>query len=105
MNHSFRMALVVLVACGLIAVCAAPAMAQDAAATYKAKCAMCHGADGKGGKMGTRDFASPEVQKESDADLAGIITNGKGKMPKYGEKLKENEVKDLVTYIRDLSKK
>jgi cytochrome c6 len=105
MNHSFRMGLVVLLACGLIAVCAAPAMAQDAAATYKAKCAMCHGADGKGGKMGTRDFASPEVQKESDADLAGIITNGKGKMPKYGEKLKENEVKDLVTYIRDLSKK
>ena len=55
--------------------------------------------------MGTHDFASPEVQKESDADLAGIIANGKGKMPKYGEKLKENEIKDLVTYIRGLSKK
>jgi mono/diheme cytochrome c family protein len=55
--------------------------------------------------MGTRDFASPEVQKESDADLAAIITNGKGKMPKYADKLKDNEVKDLVTYIRGLSKK
>jgi cytochrome c6 len=105
MNHSLRMSLIALFAGGMIAVCSSPAVAQDAAATYKAKCAMCHGPDGKGGKMGTRDFASPEVQKESDADLAGIITNGKGKMPKYGEKLKENEIKDLVTYIRGLAKK
>jgi cytochrome c6 len=105
MNHTFRTGLVALLAGGMIAVCSSPVVAQDAAATYKAKCAMCHGPDGKGGKMGTRDFASPEVQKESDADLAGIITNGKGKMPKYGEKLKENEIKDLVTYIRGLSKK
>jgi len=105
MNHtSFRMGLVALLACGLITICSSPAAAQDAAATYKAKCAMCHGADGKGGKMGTRDFASPDVKKESDADLAGIISNGKGKMPKYGDKLKENEIKDLVTHIRGLSK-
>lgn len=105
MNHSLRMGLAALLTGGLMAVCSSPAVAQDAAATYKAKCAMCHGADGKGGKMGTRDFASPEVQKESDADLAGIISNGKGKMPKYGEKLKEGEIKDLVTYIRGLAKK
>jgi cytochrome c6 len=99
-----KLSLAVLLICGLIAVCNSPAMADDAAATYKAKCAMCHGADGKGGKMGTRDFASPEVKAESDAQLAGIITNGKGKMPKYGEKLKESEIKDLVTYIRGLAK-
>lgn len=105
MNHSIRMGLVALVAGGLMTVFSFSAVAQDAAATYKAKCAMCHGPDGKGGKMGTHDFASPEVQKQSDADLAAIITNGKGKMPKYGEKLKENEVKDLVTYIRGLAKK
>ena len=105
MYHSFRMGLIVVLAGGLIASCAAPAMAQDAAATYKAKCAMCHGADGKGGKMGTKDFGSPEIQSQSDADLAATITNGKGKMPKYGDKLKENEIKDLVTYIRGLAKK
>jgi cytochrome c6 len=106
MNHfSIRMGLTVLLACGLIAVCSSPALAQDAAATYKAKCAMCHGPEGKGGKMGTRDFASPEVQKESDADLAGIITKGKGKMPSYDGKLKDTEIKDLVTYIRGLAKK
>jgi mono/diheme cytochrome c family protein len=106
MNHfSIRMGLTVLLACGLIAVCSSPGLAQDAAATYKAKCAMCHGPEGKGGKVGTRDFASPEVQKESDADLAGIITKGKGKMPSYDGKLKDTEIKDLVTYIRGLAKK
>lgn len=82
----------------------------DAEATYKAKCAGCHGPDGKGntpaGKMiGTHDFASPEVQKMSDADLAGIISMGKNKMPSYAKTLKNAEIKDLVSYIRELGKK
>jgi cytochrome c6 len=101
---SFRMALVVLLTCGLIAVCSSSAVAQDAAATYKAKCAMCHGPEGKGGKMGTRDFASAEVKAETDAQLTEIITKGKGKMPAYDGKLKDTEIKDLVTYIRSLAK-
>jgi len=87
-----------------IAMCASSAIAQDAAATYKAKCAMCHGADGKGGKMGTRDFASADVKAESDAQLIDIVTKGKGKMPSYGGKLKDTEIKDLVGYIRTLAK-
>ena len=104
-NLFTRVGLVVLLACGLMAVCSNSAVAQDAAATYKAKCAMCHGPDGKGGKMGTKDFASPEIKGESDAQLAEIITKGKPpKMPAYGEKLKENEIKELVTYIRGLGK-
>jgi mono/diheme cytochrome c family protein len=95
---------IVLLACGLIAAFTSTAVAQDAASTYKAKCAMCHGPDGKGGKMGTRDFASPEVKAESDAQLTEIVTKGKAKMPAYGEKLKDTEIKDLVGYIRGLAK-
>jgi cytochrome c6 len=103
MKHlSFRMGLITLTAG--IAMCASSAIAQDAAATYKAKCAMCHGADGKGGKMGTRDFASADVKAESDAQLIDIVTKGKGKMPSYGGKLKDTEIKDLVGYIRTLAK-
>lgn len=103
---SSQVILVALLACGLIAVCTSPAAAQDAAATYKAKCAMCHGPDGKGGKMGTKDFASPEIQKETDAQLVETISKGKPpKMPSYEGKLKDTEIKDLVTYIRGLAKK
>ena len=103
------MALVTLLACGLIAVCSSSAVAQDAAATYKAKCAMCHGPDGKGSalgtKMGAHDFTAADVQKETDAQLTEIITKGKGKMPAYDGKLKDTEIKDLVAYIRSLAKK
>jgi len=79
-------------------------------ATYKAKCAMCHGPDGKGetatGKaMKVKDFSSEEVQKMSDADLSATISSGKGKMPAYGKSLKPEQVKDLVAYIRSFVKK
>jgi cytochrome c6 len=82
---------------------------NPAEATYKGKCQMCHGADGKGetptGKaMKVKDFSSEEVQKMSDADLAATITNGKGKMPAY-KTLTAEQTKDLVAYIRSLSKK
>lgn len=74
-------------------------------ATFKAKCAGCHGADGKGKEaMKTKDFASADVQKMSDADLSGTITNGKPpKMPPY-KSLTPDQVKDLVSYIRSLKK-
>ncbi len=85
------------------------AAAQDAAANYKAKCAMCHGADGKGDtpigkKMGILDFASAEVQKASDADLIAIITKGKNKMPAYENKLSAAQIKEIVAFIRSLAK-
>jgi mono/diheme cytochrome c family protein len=88
-----------------------PAMrAQGGAeANYKAKCAGCHGPDGAGstpaGKaMKARDFHAPEVQKETDTELTEIISNGKNKMPKYSDKLKDPEIKDLVAYVRALGK-
>src|SRR5580704_14267028 len=85
------------------------AYAQNAAATYKAKCAGCHGADGKGntgpGKaLGVHDFTSDEVTKMSDTDLVGIVTTGKNKMPAYGKSLKAADIEALVAYVRGLGK-
>jgi mono/diheme cytochrome c family protein len=79
------------------------AHAQDASqALYKAKCAMCHGADGK--KVSGHDLSSADVQKASDADLGAVITSGKPpKMPAY-KSLKPEEVSGLVAYIRTLKK-
>src|ERR1700722_15119157 len=76
---------------------------DDSGALYKSKCAVCHGADGK--KAAGHDFTSADVQKESEADLVAVITNGKPpKMPEYGDKLKPGEIKGLVAYIRTLKK-
>src|SRR5664279_2971351 len=47
---------------------------------YKAKCAACHGADGKGSaagkKMGAPEFSSAAVQGMSNVQLADFIENG-----------------------------
>ena len=96
----------------LLAVLFVPAMhaQNNAEANYKAKCAGCHGPDGSGntpaGKaMSVRDFGSADVQKESEADFVDIITKGKNKMPKYADKLKDTEIKDLAAYTHSLGKK
>jgi cytochrome c6 len=106
MNIKFLAVTVIL---AIVLVAPLPSPAQNAAATYKAKCAGCHGADGKGntgpGKaLGVHDFTSAEVTKMSDADLVGIVTTGKNKMPAYGKSLKTPDIEALVAFIRGLSK-
>ena len=82
---------------------------DKSAAVYKQKCAACHGADGKGdtpaGKnTKVRSFGDPEVAKQSDDELAGVIEKGKNKMPAYGKSMKPDEIKAMVAYIRGLAK-
>ncbi|MGH9603388.1 MAG: c-type cytochrome, partial [Terriglobales bacterium] len=78
-------------------------------ALYKAKCASCHGADGKasaiGKKMGAKDLQDPELKKATEAQWIEITTKGKNKMPKYEGKLTADQIKQLVAYMKDLSKK
>ncbi|HXM11331.1 MAG TPA: cytochrome c [Terriglobales bacterium] len=78
-----------------------PVHAQDGSATYKAKCAMCHGADGT--KIAAHNLQGAAVQGMSDADLSAIITNGKGKMP-ASKSLTPEQVTGLVAYVRTLKK-
>jgi cytochrome c6 len=110
MNRHTRQGILGLLLCAAFGVLALPARAQTGGeALYKAKCAVCHGADGKGetavGKANKiRDLGSTDVQKQSDDELAGIISSGKGKMPAYGKSLKPEQIKDLVAYIRTLKK-
>ena len=99
--------LIAAVACGVASQAySAPASGAD---TFKAKCAMCHGRDGSGNtpmgqKLKLRDLRSADVQKQSDAELAAFITNGKPPMPAYGKTLSSAEIRDLVAYIRTLAK-
>ena len=79
----------------------------DGAALFKAKCAMCHGPDGAGKtpmgqKLNIRDLHSPEVQKQSDAELTHVIALGKGKMPAFSKTLGEDQIKLLFSHIREV---
>jgi cytochrome c6 len=83
---------------------------SDAAKIFKANCTLCHADDGSGssatGKaFHAKDLRSAEVQKESDAALAEVITKGRGKMPAFGGKVKPDDVQKLVAYLRELAKK
>lgn len=89
---------------------ALPAFSEDAAAVYKAKCAMCHGATGAGDtpmgkKLALKALGSPEVQKNSDDKLHEVIAKGSGKMPGFGGKLSEEQIKQLVGVVRAFAKK
>ncbi|HUO85229.1 MAG TPA: cytochrome c [Thermoanaerobaculia bacterium] len=85
------------------------ANAADGAALYKAKCASCHGVDGKGEtamgkKMQLRDLGSEDVQKQTDEKLIEITADGAGKMPAYKGKLSAEEIKSLIQHIRSFKK-
>jgi cytochrome c6 len=106
-----RQATVLVLASALGLWLSAPLRADDAAATFKAKCAACHGADGTGntsiGKnLKIRDLTSAEVQKQTDEQLTSIITNGKAPaMPAFKDKLTVDQIKQLLAFIRQLAKK
>jgi mono/diheme cytochrome c family protein len=99
---------VVLVVLAIIVLPLAAFAAEEGADVYKSAkpaCTMCHGTDGK--KMaGTKQFASPDVQKMSDEELTATITKGKPekKMPGYEGKLTPEQIKALVAYIRSFKK-
>ncbi len=94
-----------------LSVAALPSVSQGPGAdTYKAKCQMCHGADGMGGTpagkaMKALPFNSPEITSKSDADLIAATKNGKGKMPAYKDKLSDAEIKQVIAFVHTLQKK
>ena len=101
-----------LISAGILFCLALPSAMQaqsDPAKIFKANCVQCHSANGSGdttaGKaFHAKDLRSAEVQKQTDEELAEVITKGKGKMPAFGAKIKPDEVKKLVAYLRELPK-
>jgi len=96
-------------------VCAAAARADvdpKIVRTWKAKCASCHGVDGKGDtetgkKAKISDFTKAEWQKsKTDAQIKGAIENGTKKdgaeMDAYKDKLDAAQIDGLVQYVRSL---
>lgn len=80
--------------------------------TWKAKCASCHGVDGKGDtetgkKAKLPDFTKADWQKgKTDAQIKSAIENGAKKdgneMDAYKDKLTPEQIDGLVSYVRSL---
>ncbi len=91
-------------ALAIVATMAMPLFAADGAAIFKAKCAGCHGADGLKAMaaMGVKPLNSPDIQAKSEAQLIVAVTKGEGKMPAFGGKLSDDEIKAAVTFVKGL---
>lgn len=96
----------------LVSFTAVPSRADEAkgAALFHANCMMCHGSDASGntaiGKQNKiKDLKSPEVQKQSDAELTEIISKGKKPMPPFAGRFKPDQIHDIIAYLRELVKK
>ena len=96
-----------------LALLALPLAAQEPqkrSAVWDANCTVCHGDDGRsqteeGKKKKARDLADPKWQASvSDGRLTSSIQRGRDKMPAFGRKLSEEQVKALVAEIRALVK-
>lgn len=91
----------------------APALAENAAEIWSAKCQSCHGQDGKGQtktgkKENVDDLTDPGWQKRhSDEKIRNVIMNGSKKNPKmkpYKDKLTPEQIDLLVKHVRTLSR-
>ena len=84
--------------------------ANSGQALFKARCALCHGEDGRGqtnlGKqLKAFDLNSPKVQKNSNAQLKQVILQGKGNMPPFQAQLNAEQVNEILKYVRHFGKK
>ena len=73
-------------------------------AVFKAKCAFCHGENGKSTDMGKAmkapDLTSKEVQSETDETLHKVIAGGKGNMPPFASTISSEMTDQLIKYVR-----
>jgi cytochrome c6 len=80
----------------------------DATSVYNAKCASCHGRDGRARSAHSRreharDLTTGDWQDSvSDERIYNSISNGKGKMPGFKKKLSDAQIDELVSYVRRL---
>jgi mono/diheme cytochrome c family protein len=72
---------------------------------YQNNCAKCLGKTAEGRHFGGSSLVSDKTTAAASDDLRNIITNGKGRMPKFGGKLTSAEIDTLVEQITASSKK
>jgi mono/diheme cytochrome c family protein len=112
MSQSLKIYAIFAVSMVLVAAVIMPAAHAQGAATetlFKAKCAMCHGADASGNttmgkKFNIPDLHAPEIQQKTKAELGTTIAKGKNKMPAFDGKITADQVNELAAYVHQLKK-
>jgi cytochrome c6 len=103
MTKSFRSPLTLA---AVVAFASVLSFAQDGAATYKAKCAMCHGpagtpSAGMAKAMGIKPVSDPSIKALTTDQVAATVKNGKGKMKPIAG-LSDSDIKSVAAYFKTL---
>lgn len=78
---------------------------------YSYDCASCHNANGDGKSDVAKDLKVPDLtdpallKDQTDGEIFYILKNGHGNMPQEGDRVKPEQLWDLVNYVLSLSKK
>ena len=110
---SFRSIALTFIAVGSIAytvpVSFAASKKPESTDIFREKCSMCHGIEGKGyAAIKTPDFTDPKWQAaHTDKEMLAAIENGMQgtAMVSFKGKLSEQQMKDVLKYIRSLGAK
>lgn len=95
-----------IVLAAVVLLAGAVSSADDGAATYKAKCQMCHGPNGTPNpvlahNMGIKPVSDPLMKSLTVDQITATVKNGKGKMkPVAG--LTDAQVKAVAEYFKTL---
>ena len=97
--------LVMTIAVALFILIPSLSWADDGATVYKTKCAACHGVDASG-KPAAKipSLVGDDAKKASDGELTKDVTE-KPKHAGIAKTLTPDQVKMVVSYIRELQKK
>lgn len=86
---------------------ATPDPLAGARANFTKNCEPCHGPQGEGGpvKVDNKQIKVPSLKsdhaiKHTDDQIAKMITNGEEAMPAFKDKMSQQEISDMVKYVR-----
>lgn len=88
-----------------LAIVSMPVAASDIAQgrdLYQSHCAMCHGQDGSPIMAGAADFKRGDGLMQSDRALLKRILQGDRACPGYLGVMSEQEIYDVIAYLRSL---
>ncbi len=71
---------------------------------YEMHCVVCHGVAGHAVLPQAPSFAKGERLMQPDGALIDSIKNGKNVMPSFLGILREQEIRDVISYLRTLNR-
>ncbi len=89
----------------MIALWASPVHSGDITAgkqLYQTHCEGCHGARGRPHMPNAPDFSRGEALMQADTALLDAIGTGKNAMPGFRGIMKDDQIIDLISYLRTL---